>query len=374
MAKVTHKELMGLIKLHIKSGNSLMVRGEPGIGKTDVFRQVAAEEARRLGKNLIVWNALSNTERLEFYNSMEMRRTSYVLSVIDLLSKLPEDISGLPKSGEEYIQWLPDLQFWALSQPEVHGMAFFDELLQAQQAIQKPVAGAFLDKMMGTIKLSRNVSVFAASNRKEDRCGIIEMLEHLKNRMGHVELATPSAKDWCDNWAIPRNIDPRIVSFVMFKPDMMYSHLDNRKSDAFPSPRSWAILSGILQDNNIGSDNTDMLELIAGTRVGEGAGSLFGAFIKLRDRIDCEKLLDHPEGIERLELDLKLAFSSWAVENAGRKGYLNKVLPTLHYLRKEDLAVFVLSMLKSRVGQKDLRTAMERKENEHLFDLRHFME
>ena len=367
MPKVNHNKLRHLIKRHIETGTSLMVRGEPGIGKTEAINQVAYDEAKRLNLTPVLWNELSTREMESFYYDKEKRDKSYFLSIIDLLSKLPEDISGLPKSKEDFIQWQPDLQFWVLSQPGVHGIAFFDELLQAQQAIQKPVASAFLNKMMGSLKLSDNVNVFAASNRKEDKCGIIEMLEHLKNRMGHVELMTPTAKEWCENWAAPHGIDPRIISFVMFKPDHLYQHLDMRKSDSFPTPRSWALLSKFT--TTIKSDDIDELELMSQVRIGDGAGAMFAAFIKLREKIDCEDIIAHPEKVEKLPLDLKLAFCSWAVENLDRKGYLPKVLKVVQYLRKDDLALLVMSMTKSKCGKASLRVEMDKPEFEHLFDL-----
>ena len=375
MPKVNHNTLRHLIKRHIETGTSLMVRGEPGVGKTEMIFQVAAEEAKRLDRKLVVWNELTTADKESFYYDIDKRKATYFLSVVDLLSKLPEDISGLPKSKEDFIQWLPDLQFWMLSQPEVHGIAFFDELLQAQQAIQKPVAGAFLNKLMGTLKLSDNVNVFAASNRKEDKCGIIEMLEHLKNRMGHVELLTPTAKEWAENWAAPNDIDPRIISFVMFKPDHLYQHLDMRKSDSFPTPRSWAMLSKFTKSIKSETEaDINELELMAQVRIGDGTGSLFSSFIKLRNRIDCEDIIAHPEKVEKLPLDLKLAFCSWAVENLGRKGYLAKVLKVVQFLRKDDLALLVMSMTKSKCGKAPLRVEMEKKENEHLFDLYKFLE
>ena len=214
---VNHPQLQALVRLHIAAGHSLMIRGEPGIGKTEAIDQCAVAEARRLNLELVVWNNLTTDQKRHYQMDADARRKSYFLSMIDLLAKLPEDLGGLPKTNNDFMEWIPDLQFWVLSQPEVHGLAFFDELMQAQQAVQKPVANVFLKGVLGTTKLSTNVAVMAASNRKEDRCGVIDMLEHLKNRMSHVELAVPTSQEWVDAVLYPYSSDTNAIYFQGFE-------------------------------------------------------------------------------------------------------------------------------------------------------------
>ena len=363
--KVNHEDMRRLMLLHINKGESLMVRGEPGIGKTEGVEDMAAYMAKKLDKKLVVWSKLSQQDKSEFYFKKELRETSYFLSLIDLLAKLPEDLGGLPRSREDFMEWIPDLQFWVLSQPEVHGLAFFDELLQAQQAVQKPVANMFLRGMLGTLKVSDNVAVVGASNRKQDKCGVIDMLEHLKNRMGHVELGVPTADQWV-KWAWDNNIDERLISFTMFKPELLFQKLEDRKQDAYPTPRSIAITSNLVKDQ-VDSDDREFLEAVVASRVGDAYAAAFTSFIELRDQIDCQGCLDNPKRVEGLTLDHKIAFTSWAVENVKKKGHLEKTLRVAEYLGREDLSLMMLSMVKNKIEKPQLKAVLEKPEFEWMY-------
>jgi hypothetical protein len=158
----------------------------------------------------------------------------------------------------------------------------------------------------------------------------------------------------------------------MFKPENLYQHLDMRKSDAFPTPRAWALLSKFTKDK-IASTDIDTLELMAQTRIGDGIGGEFAAFIKLREKIDCEKTLNNPENVHTLELDLRLAFASWMVENVGRKGYLEKVLRAVPHMGKDDLSLLIMTMIKGKIGKAALRAQLEKKEFEFLFEYHKYL-
>jgi hypothetical protein len=351
---VNHRQLQELLQLHIKTGQSLMIRGEPGIGKTEAVEAAAATEAKRLNLKLVNWNMLTTADKRHYQMDAEARRSSYFLSMVDLLSKLPEDLGGLPQTTNDYMEWVPDLQFWVLSQPETHGLCFFDELMQAQQAVQKPVANVFLKKVLGTTKLSDHVSVMAASNRKEDRCGVIDMLEHLKNRMSHIDLASPTAQNWVDDYALPQDLDTRCIGYLMFRPTALSQRLEHRKQDAYPSPRSWAIAARMIA--HIPTSDRTTIEMVMSSRIGDAEAAGFDSFLQLRDRIDCEACIADPETkLPPLPLDQKLAYVTWAVEQIGRKEYLDKAVHSFRHLGRDDISIMGLHVIKNKLTEEKLR-------------------
>jgi hypothetical protein len=227
--------------------------------------------------------------------------------------------------------------------------------------VQKPVANVFLKKVLGTTKLSDNVAVMAASNRKEDRCGVIDMLEHLKNRMSHVDLAAPSAQQWVDDYALPQQLDSRVTSFMMFKPDILHQRLEHRKQDAYPSPRSWAIAARLIAD--IPTSDRALLELSVASRVGDAAAAALDSFLQLRDAIDCEACTAEPATkLPPLPVDQKLAYVSWAVEQIGRKDYLDKVVHAFRFLDRDDISIMGLHVIKNKMSPDKLRKLLMREE------------
>lgn len=360
MAVINHAELRRILNLHLDKGLSIMIRGEPGIGKTRAVEDIAGERAKREGRKLVIWSELTQNEQEDFHKDRKKREESYILSLIDLLTKLPEDLSGLPKMHDQFIRWLPDIQFWTLAQPEVKGIAFFDEFMQAQQAIQKPVANLFLKNMLGTLKLSQGVGIIAASNRKEDRCGVIDMLEHLKNRMSHVQLKVPSIKEW-EAWAITNEIDERIIGTLVLKPDLLFQGLNERRNDAFATPRSWEAASKLVKD--IPTEDIKWYETALASRVGDSNAAFSAEFVKLRSSVDCENLLNNPTLVEGLQFDKRMAFSTWLVEKASQGSEsLEKVLGAVQYLKQADITMMVLGKISSRIGKNRLAKSLSKPE------------
>ncbi|MEG3069908.1 MAG: hypothetical protein RQM92_02820 [Candidatus Syntrophopropionicum ammoniitolerans] len=85
----------------------------------------------------------------------------------------------------------------------------------------------------------------AAGNRAQDKGVVNQMPAALANRMIHFEV-TSSVDDW-KLWAIPNQIDHRVISFLNFRPELLY-RLPSQAAEikAFPSPRSWEFVHKIL--------------------------------------------------------------------------------------------------------------------------------
>ena len=364
---VTHRQLRRLLEISAALNEPLMIRGAPGIGKSDHVEAFARDMAARRGLVFVNWAMLHEKERMEYYGSEEKRRGAYFLFLVDLLTKLPEDLVGLPRFMSDYVQWTPDIMVRMMMFPEVAGIAFFDELAQSQQAVQKPVANMFLNGILGTLKLSDGLLKLAASNRQEDRCGVFEMLEHMKNRMGHCTLQVPSTEEWVE-WALAHDVAAAVVSFIGFMGgSYLFEDLSVRRSDAYATPRSWASVSRMIAggavDTALSAGNAEgqmnFVRLVA-TRVGEPAAEQFCKFLTWRGEVDHEAVLSDPEGrLPGMSLDHTVVFASWMAEQYGRKGYPEKIAVALPYMEKEDLEVSVLTMIKQRTGMKSLRKMLE---------------
>jgi hypothetical protein len=96
-------------------------------------------------------------------------------------------------------------------------------------------------------------------------------------------------QEWCE-WAIDANIRPEVIGFLRLRPQLL-SQFD-RDQNAFPSPRSWAFVSKILNESPGMAVEHD---LIAGT-VGDGAATEFTAFLKTyRSLPNIDAILLDPE-------------------------------------------------------------------------------
>lgn len=256
-------QVAGLLSAMLADDLPVLVVGPPGVGKTAIMRQVADQ----LGAVLLVDHA----------------------SLAD-----PTDAKGLPfrnADGTEAV-FLP---FENLARAKREGAAgqkvlwFIDELGQASPAVQ----GSFMSLMdraaFGDLP---NVVFCAASNRKQDRAGVQGLLEPVKSRFAAIVELAPSADDWVE-WAIDSGVEPLVIAFIRFRPDLLLDFKPTADLVNSPSPRTWARLSRVAA-LNLAPDLR--FPAYAGC-VGEGAAAEYRAFEQMASELpDLDGILIDPDG------------------------------------------------------------------------------
>ena len=361
LERVNHEQLFEIMKITLNAGHSLMIRGGVGIGKTYTVEEYARYKARKMERKFVNWLDLSKGEREELAHNPERLKETYILALFDTLNKLPEDTGGVPVPVNGFIEWKPPMLFWVLSQQGAAGVLFLDEVLQAELAVQKPLADLFLNKQISDLRMAKDVAVVAASNRRTDKCGVIEMLEHAKNRAGHVELIPPTASEWVA-WAKSRDkkdkegnilesrIDYRIIMLVMSCPDVIYQEVGHRAGDAFGTPRSMTILSDLIKDVDHEKNKSLFLRLVA-SRVGNGIAAKFQDVLNHDMATNGPAILQDPQLFRDSSWDRKVAFSMWlSGHSKGNRKFLRDACQFLNDLGAHDMLDTILYMMKSVVG------------------------
>ena len=228
--------------------------GPPGIGKSSIVRDVAA--------------------RAE-------------LEVIDLRASLldPTDLRGIPSISDGRAVWCPPS---FLPRPQSKpGVLFLDEINAAPPLVQASLYQLVLDRRVGEYVLPPGWWIVAAGNRQQDRSVTFRMSSALVNRFVHVELEA-DVDDW-RNWAIRREIHPLILSFVGARPQLLCREPESKP--AYPTPRSWEMLSDIIKTFGGVEATRDLVPGI----VGEGAAVEFAAYVTraLRER-EIEEIIASP--------------------------------------------------------------------------------
>jgi hypothetical protein len=99
------------------------------------------------------------------------------------------------------------------------------------------------------------------------------MSSALCNRFVHLD-CEPDLDDWC-KWAVKNGIEPAVIAFLRFRPDLL--HQFTRTDKAFPSPRSWEFVSRITGKQT----NPDIEHALYCGTVGTGAAVEYSAFVRL---------------------------------------------------------------------------------------------
>lgn len=145
-----------------------------------------------------------------------------------------------------------------------------------------------LDRAVGEHKLPENCIVIAAGNRTTDKSVAFKMPKALANRLLHIEVEV-SFNSW-KQWAIQSGINEKVVGFLTFNRERLMNFDSNADDLAFATPRSWEMVSNIL--NYVDSDVDKMYSLIAGV-IGFGPAIEFRTWSKVyKDLPNIEEIFD----------------------------------------------------------------------------------
>ena len=281
----------------LKRFPSVMLWGPPGVGKSQGIRQVAEQLERNTGKTVHITDV-----RLLLFN--------------------PVDLRGIPAANADktLAVWLKPQIFQMDESDRVVNLLFLDEISAAPPSVQAAAYQITLDRMVGEHRLPENCIVIAAGNRVTDKSVAYNMPKALANRLCHLELREdPQA--WHD-WAVARGVHPYVVGFLEYNSYPLMKFEPASTDLAFPTPRSWEMVSSIL--NTVSDDLDVVFPLIAGC-IGELTASTFRGWCSLyanmpsMEAIFSGKSVPAPEA-EELQTVLRSAMVAYARKHPDRDG------------------------------------------------------
>jgi hypothetical protein len=240
---------MKAIRKAIQTRRPTFLWGPPGIGKSDVVKQIGEQAGREvIDVRLALWE--------------------------------PTDIKGIPyyNADQGKMVWAPPSEL--PTDPESTAIIFLDELNSAPPAVQAAAYQLILNRAVGTYKLPKGVDLVAAGNREGDRGVTYRMPAPLANRFVHLEMKVDF--DDFQDWATLNKVHPDVVGYVGFAKQDLYDFDPKSPSKSFATPRSWVFVSELLQDDDC--DNETLSTLIAGA-VGDGLATKFMAHRKIAGRL-----------------------------------------------------------------------------------------
>mgnify|MGYP001159591519 CR=1 FL=1 len=248
----------------LPSNISILAKGETGIGKSDIFKQISDH----LG-----------------------------LDVIDRrLSQMQEgDLIGLPELVDGVTRFAPpDWYMRACREPVV---VFLDELNRAVPELQQCAFQIILDRELNGHKLHPETRIYAAVNEGSD-FQVNEMDPALLRRFFVVDLE-PTTEDWL-SWARSAKIDSTITAFIKKYPTHLKHEGARQPGKVYPYPASWHRLDSSLRfasmepEKFAGSKPPDLMFSMASGFVGEATAVAFVDFVKnYIVRFNAEDVLDN---------------------------------------------------------------------------------
>ncbi|MGW2848761.1 AAA family ATPase [Streptomyces sp. NPDC001108] len=273
------------LTLAVAADLPVLLRGEPGIGKTAALTQLA--------------------------ESLDLPLTTVVASVHE-----PSDFSGLPVIGEDPAEQgvpmaPPD---WAVRLVRAgRGLLFLDELSTAPPAVQAALLRLVLERRVGALRLPPGVRIVAAANPRSSAADGWELSPPLANRFVHLQ--------WTHDHEVvvrglggvwPRAVFPRldperlpqavdfarraVCGLLAARPTLVHRlpSGETRRGGPWPSPRSWDMTLTLVAFATAADSSRDVLSLLVRGTVGDGPGLELLASLDRMDLPDPEAVLADP--------------------------------------------------------------------------------
>ena len=292
----------------LKTFPSVMLWGAPGIGKSQAVRQIAKEIGERTGKKTVVTDV-----RLLLFN--------------------PIDLRGIPTANEDktLAVWLKPQIFQMNESSSVVNILFLDEISAAPQSVQASAYQITLDRVVGEHKLPENCIVIAAGNRVTDKSVAFKMPKALANRLMHIDVEG-NFDSW-RQWAVANGVNEKVIGFLSFKRNYLLGFDTTNDDLAFPTPRSWEMVSNVL--NTVSSDVSKMFNFIAGL-IGSGVAVEFSTWTKVYSQLpNIEDIFNGKVSSVPKSTDALYALTSSMTAYAREHKYeFNKIANSIRYAER----------------------------------------
>ncbi len=248
----------------IESGESVLLRGPSGIGKT--------ERIKSLYPDLIYLKLTNNMFPEKVVGSVNIQTGQSIppdFAKTAIMQEATEEEKRLIEENIQNIYDIADKVYKRSKESNKKIVIMLDELLNVKPAVQSLVYTLVLNRMVEIgkgLKLPDNVVIVATGNQKKYSVVAEDLAEPLEKRFDHILDMEPKVGEWITEYAIPHKIHPAVIGYILSKynnsgksediKDIGYfyeelevgeQHLDsNGCKGRTNDPRSWASISNTL--------------------------------------------------------------------------------------------------------------------------------
>ena len=193
----------------LAASQSVLLLSSPGVGKSAVIRQAAADAG-------LECRSLLGTQIA------------------------PEDVSGIPRIVGERSVFCPPRVLLPEDPAAKPFCLFLDELPACSPDIQKAFYSLLLERRVGEYPLPKGTWVVAAGNRAEDRSLVRSLSAALVNRVTILNVKV-SVPEWL-RWARAAGVRHDVLSYIVYAPHSLQRPVPATPAP-FSTPRAWESLA-----------------------------------------------------------------------------------------------------------------------------------
>ena len=204
-----------LIKSWVDAGQSVLLRGPSGIGKT--------ERLKSLYPDLIYIKLTNNMFPEKVVGSVNLQTGQNIppdFAKQAILSCATSEERQLVHENIQNLYEIADEVYERSKDSDKKTVILLDELLNVKPAVQSLVYTLVLNKMVETgngLKLPANTVVVATGNQKKYSAVAEDLAEPLEKRFDHILDMQPKVDEWLSEYAIPNGTHPAVIGYILEK-------------------------------------------------------------------------------------------------------------------------------------------------------------
>lgn len=252
-------ELKSTLVHAFKNGLKVLVKGAPGLGKSDLIDSAAAE---------------AECDCITRHPSVEE----------------PTDAKGMPiyDAGDKEAHFTPFGDLVKLINATQPTVVHLEDLGQATHAVQAAYMQLLLRRSINGTRISDQVIFCASTNDTSHRAGVNSLLEPVKSRFDTILELEADLDDWC-LWAYQANLPAEVIAFIRFRPALLSAFEATRELTNSPSPRTVAAVAKWV------AAGVTNFEVLAGA-AGKGFAAEFVGFLKVYQQLpSIDEIMLNPQ-------------------------------------------------------------------------------
>ena len=204
-----------IIHSWIEAGQSVLLRGPSGIGKT--------ERIKELYPDLIYIKLTNNMFPEKVVGSINIQTGQSIppdFAKQALLACATEEEKRLINENVQNLFELADQIYERSKNSDKKIVIMLDELLNVKPAVQALVYTLVLNRLVEIgkgLKLPANTVIVATGNQKKYSSVAEDLVEPLEKRFDHIFDMRPKVSEWITEYAIPHKIHPSVVGYILSK-------------------------------------------------------------------------------------------------------------------------------------------------------------
>lgn len=203
------------IKDWIDNGESVLLRGPSGIGKT--------ERIKTLYPDLIYLKLTNNMFPEKVVGSFNLQTGQSIppdFAKQAIMKCATEEEKKLLEDSIQNIYSLADTIYERSKASKDKIVLLLDELLNVKPAVQSLVYTLVLNRLVeigGGLKLPANTVIVGTGNQKKYSIVAEDLAEPLEKRFDHIFDMEPKVGEWVSEYAIPNKVHPSVIGYILSK-------------------------------------------------------------------------------------------------------------------------------------------------------------